>query len=109
MNNRLINNIFSNIPEVIPEEIFETIIQSGSVRIERIVSLNHNTPDGNWYDQDWDEWVIVLKGSAVIEFDNNDIVNLGVGDYCFIGSHQKHRVLATSFDEATIWLAVHIH
>lgn len=34
------------------------------VRVERIVSQGHVTPPGQWYDQDWDEWVSLLSGAA---------------------------------------------
>lgn len=63
------DNIFSRIPADIPEEIFETIAESGPVRIERIISHGQTTPRDVWYDQDLNELVILLKGSAGILFD----------------------------------------
>ena len=60
-----INNFFSDIPQNLPEELFETIVQSDNVTIERIVSDGHTSPQGFWYDQDQNEFVIVLKGNAV--------------------------------------------
>ncbi|NTV46153.1 MAG: hypothetical protein HGB11_06455, partial [Chlorobiales bacterium] len=44
------------------------------MRLERIVSEGHATPGGEWFDQEWDEWVILLSGSATLRF------NTGVGD-----------------------------
>ena len=58
------SNLFSNIPSNLPEELIETLIQSDGVRIERIVSHGHASPEGFWYDQDEHEWVVVLQGAA---------------------------------------------
>ncbi len=58
------SNLFANLPKDLPEEIFETILESDQLRIERIVSLGQSSPEGLWYDQDQNEWVILLKGAA---------------------------------------------
>ena len=101
-------NIFSNIPIHIPEEIFEEIVQTEHLKIERIVSQGHATPDGQWYDQDWDEWVILLRGHASLLFEGDDTpVTLGPGDHLHIPAHARHRVAWTAPDRETIWLAVH--
>ena len=44
-----------------------------SVRIERIVSNNHASPDNFWYDWDRHEWVVVLKGAATLRFEDGTI------------------------------------
>ena len=99
-------NFFSAIPEELPEEL-TTVLRAGEgVRIERIVSHGHNSPDGFWYDQPTGEWVIVLKGAARIEFEGKS-VEMKPGDYLDIPAHTKHRVAWTTPDEPTIWLAVH--
>jgi len=99
-------NFFTAIPEHPPEEL-TTILQAGEgIRIERIVSHGHNSPDGFWYDQPTGEWVIVLKGAARIEFEGKS-VEMKPGDYLDIPAHTKHRVAWTTPDEPTIWLAVH--
>jgi cupin 2 domain-containing protein len=101
-------NIFENIPERIPEEIFEAITSTPDVSIERIISKGHSSPKDFWYDQDRNEWVIVLKGFARIKFYKDEaIVDLRPGDYINIPAHCKHRVEWTDPDEATIWLAIH--
>ena len=100
------NNIFDAIPKNISDEIFETLIDSKKVKIERIISKGHTSPDSGWYDQDKDEWVIVLKGEAVISFSDGTSVNLKTGDYTNITAHQKHKVDWTDPDTETIWLAV---
>lgn len=101
-------NIFADIPDVIPEEIFETIIGTKAFRLERIVSDGHFTPEDKWYDQDENEWVILLKGSAslLLEGDKEPFL-LKPGNYLNIPAHRRHKVLWTDRDEKTIWLALH--
>ena len=104
------NNLFEHIPAEMPEELFETLQESGGVKIERIVSRGHTTPKGEWYDQSWDEWVVLLSGSAVLEFDGGRApVTLCAGDYILLPSGCKHRVARTEPDVDTIWLAIHFN
>jgi len=98
-------NLFSNIPTDLPEEITETLIDAKSVRIERIVSQGHVSPESSWYDQDQHEWVVVLKGAAKLRFED-ETVEMKPGDYINIPAHKRHRVEWTTLDEPTIWLAV---
>jgi len=103
-----INNIFSGIKNQSPEEIFETIIKTNQCKIERIISSGQSTEKGKWYDQDVDEWVIVLKGSAGLLFESNNVkIIMKPGDYVNIPAHQKHRVEWTDANEETIWLAIY--
>jgi cupin 2 domain-containing protein len=102
-----IKNIFSGIKNQSPEEIFETIIKTNQFKIERIISSGQSTDKGKWYDQDVDEWVILLKGSAGLLFESNREVIMKQGDYINIPAHQKHRVEWTDPNEETIWLAIH--
>lgn len=99
-------NIFSNIPSELPNEIFEDIIITDKLRVERIVSKGHSSPESGWYDQSENEWIIVLSGYGVIEYDNGSKVALKEGDYLNIKAHEKHRVIETSPDTATVWLAI---
>lgn len=100
-----IENLFKNLPENAGAEHFQTLISSDSVRIERIISFPNNPLSEEWYDQEEHEWVMVLQGNGVIVFDDYRIVTLNAGDHLNIPAHQKHRVVKTSKDEATIWLA----
>ena len=101
-------NIFSTIPQGIDKETIEVILGSGNLRIERIISGRHSTPDGQWYDQEQDEWVILLLGSAAVMFEgSSEAITLRPGDYFSIPAHLKHRVEWTERGEETIWLAVH--
>jgi cupin 2 domain-containing protein len=43
-------------------ELFEALLDRPGVRLERIVSTGQTTPDGDWYDQTADEWVVLLRG-----------------------------------------------
>jgi len=99
-------NIFSDIPANLPNEIFDDIITTDQLRIERIVSKGQTSPDTGWYDQNENEWLIVLSGYGVVEFINGVKITLKQGDYLNINAHKKHRVIETSSDEATVWLAI---
>ncbi len=100
-------NIYNPIPDDLSNEAFEILAQNASVKIERIISKGHTSPVTGWYDQDSAEWVIVLTGQASIAFENDTIVELKQGDYINIPAHNKHKVVSTSADTETIWLAVH--
>ena len=105
-----VNNLFKDLPNSIPEELVDVLTQSSTVRIERIVSTGHATADGEWYDQDQDEWVVVLKGEAKLLFDGDrEPRTMNVGDHLLIPAHRKHRVQWTSPDGPTVWLAVFFH
>jgi len=99
-------NIFSNIPAEIADEIFEDIIMTETLRVERIISKGQTSPESGWYDQSENEWLIVLSGYGIIEYINGVKVILKQGDYLNIKAHEKHRVIETSLDEATVWLAI---
>ena len=101
------SNIFDTIPDDIRAEIFEPLVDSENVTIERIISKGHSSPDSGWYDQDKNEWVIVLKGKAVLAFTDGSSTTLKAGDYINITAHQKHKVSWTDPDTETIWLAIH--
>ncbi|MFW2372791.1 MAG: cupin domain-containing protein [Gammaproteobacteria bacterium] len=100
------NNLFADIPSQLPDELTEVLVESRCVRIERIVSEGHRSDQGFWYDQDEHEWVLLIQGSASIEYDNGELIKMAAGDYCLIPAHQKHRVKSTSKTEKTIWLAI---
>lgn len=90
-------------------EAFETLLSASlpprqPVRIERIMSFGQE--NGEWYDQGWDEWVIVARGEAALEWEDGTVNELEQGDYLLIEAHKRHRVLRTSFD--CVWLAVHL-
>jgi cupin 2 domain-containing protein len=101
------SNIFDLIPATLKDELFEELISKDSLKIERIVSRGHTTPEHEWYDQRSNEWVILLQGEAILSFLNENDVRLKAGDYINIPAHKKHKVSWTKPDENTVWLAVH--
>ena len=89
-------------------EVFETLVETDFLKLERIVSTGQATPDGQWYDQAQDEWVALLNGSATLRFENPDeVVQLSPGDWLMIPAHRRHRVEATAADGETVWIALH--
>ncbi|MFV1968525.1 MAG: cupin domain-containing protein [Pirellulaceae bacterium] len=102
------HNLYDNIPSQLPEELFTDILKTQTFRMERIVSQGHASPEGFWYDQDQNEWVMVLEGAARIRIeDRTDAVELRPGDYLTIPAYKRHRVEWTAPDQRTVWLAVH--
>ncbi len=99
------NNLFKNIPDDLPEEISTILAENENVKIERIVSEGHASPAGFWYDQEQNEWVLLLAGSTVLTVGDGRI-ELNPGDYLLIPAHQRHRIESTSATEKTIWLAI---
>ncbi len=101
-------NIFDLVDlQGVGEEVFSDILATQSLKLERIVSKGQVTPEGYWYDQPRDEWVILLRGEATILFGNADTIDLKVGDYLLIPAHVRHRVTYTSHDPGCVWLALH--
>ncbi len=100
-------NIFDDYKAESEVEIFETLFKNENVVIERIVSYGNVTPDEEWYDQDKDEWVLLLDGIARLVFEDDKIVELKKGDYIYLPAHQKHKVIYTSTEPNCIWLAFH--
>lgn len=99
---------FFKLPDTLPSaEYFETLIQQKYLRIERIISTGQITPENQWYDQEHDEWVILLQGEAILSDDKGHKTRLTTGDYLLIKAHQKHRIDFTSHHPPCIWLAIH--
>ncbi len=101
-------NIEANLPDASSGEVIQVLaaLAGGAARIERIVSDGQASPPGFWYDQEGDEWVVVLRGGADVEFaDPAGEARLGQGDWLLIPAHRRHRVRST--EEGTLWLAVH--
>ncbi|HYH20679.1 MAG TPA: cupin domain-containing protein [Azospirillum sp.] len=101
------DNLLRNLPKDLPDELFFTLAESDTVRIERIVSTGQSSPDGFWYDQEWDEFVVLVHGAASLEVEGEPERTLKPGDWLVIPSHVRHRVAWTQADPPTVWLAVH--
>ena len=103
----VMKNLFTDIPEDLPDELLESLVNTDSVHIQRIVSKGHATPEQGWYDQQTNEFVILLKGAARLEYEDGRVVSLNPGDWLQIPAHTKHRVAWTEKTMETVWLAVH--
>ncbi len=102
------DNIFENLPTTTPEELCESLIRRDDLRLERIISTGHSSPPGEWYDQETDEWVMLLQGGAGILFEGESTaIAMRPGDYIHIPAHKRHRVEWTAPDQPTVWLALH--
>lgn len=103
-------NLFANLPaEPLDDEMFDPLTETGNVRIERIISTGHVTPEGQWYDQSQDEWVMLLKGEAHLLVEGEAKARrLAPGDWVYLPAHCRHRVTWTSSETPAVWLAVHV-
>ena len=99
-------NLFENIPENAPKELVTELLNAEGVRIERIISFGQRSPDGFWYDQKENEWVLLLEGSATLRFEEGDPAHLKPGDYLNIPAGKRHRVEKTAENCRTVWLAI---
>jgi cupin 2 domain-containing protein len=103
------DNLFAPIPPQITEEFFQVLLETPNFRLERIVSSGQVTPQGEWYDQDTHEWVVLLSGSASLRFEDEPERVLRPGDQLLIPAHRRHRVEWTDPTQPTVWLALHYH
>ncbi|ACO80673.1 hypothetical protein AvCA_45610 [Azotobacter vinelandii CA] len=102
-------NLFRPLPDASAGERFDDLLSLPGCRVERIVSQGQASPSGFWYDQDWDEWVLLLAGSAVLRLESqSQPIALAVGDHLLIPAGERHRVEATAPHGPTVWLAVHV-
>ena len=102
-------SLFSEAPEPLTAEVFETLLARPGIRIERILSKGQTTPEGQWYDQTDDEWVVLLKGRARLIIEGKPKpLELGPGDGVFLAAHCRHRVDWTDPDVMSLWLAIHL-
>lgn len=100
-------NLFAEIPADLPDELFQTLLTAPGLRVERIVSLGHASPDGFWYDQPTHEWVVLLQGAARLTVEGQTPIDLVPGSFLNIPARQRHRVDWTDPAGPTVWLAIH--
>ncbi len=89
-------------------ERVDELLRGSGCRVLRIVSRGHTSPASGWYDQDDGEWVVMLRGGAVLSFPDRCDLALRPGDYLYLPAHARHRVSWTDPQQDTVWLAVHI-
>lgn len=100
-------NLLTNIPDELPGELFTTLLENDHLKIERIISRGHHSPENSWFDQDSHEWVLLIQGEASIGYPDSPSVSLVAGEYLHIPAHRRHRVEWTLPGQDTIWLAIH--
>ena len=81
------------------------MIRNTAFTLEQIVTRGAASPKGFWYDQNRDEWVLLLRGEADLRFESGEQVALTAGDPLLIPVHRRHRVERTCAD--AVWLALH--
>ena len=101
-------NLFDDPPRQSDQEVLTELLCRKGVRIERIVSTGQSTPVDKPYYQEYEEWVLLVSGSAGLWIEGEAERELRPGDYVLIPSHRPHRVTWTAKDEPTVWLAVHL-
>lgn len=84
------------------QEVFQILFQSKAIKIERIISNGQST---EWFDQDFDEFVVLMQGTACLEFKTEDFKFLKAGSFLHIPKHHVHRVSKSSSD--ALCLAIH--
>lgn len=92
----------------LPDEVVDLLVEREGLRIERIVSTGQTTPQGQWYDEETGEWVLVVAGAARLRIEGEATDReLGEGDWIFLPAHCRHRVTWTRAEPPTVWLAIH--
>lgn len=101
--------LLAPLPSASNAEQFETLLERAGIRILRVVSDGQASPPGEWFDQDDDEWVVVLAGRAGLLVEGEaETRTLVPGAYAFLPAHCRHRVEWTDPDAPTVWLAIHM-
>jgi len=109
-------NLFTPNTQDPKNEQFDTLLQTASIHIEKITS--HGQSSDEWYEQDRNEWVVLIEGegkllfketsasqTASACFDDRNEVKLVKGEHIFIPKMKKHKVIYTS--SPAIWLAIY--
>ena len=102
-------NLLTDLPSgSLAEEVFTTLVERPGLRIERIVSTGQMTPEGEWYDQETGEWVLLVEGRARLRIEGEAYDReLRPGDFLHLPAHCRHRVVWTDKEKPTVWLAIH--
>ena len=101
-------NLLDELPGPGGDEHFEALLERPGLRLERIVSHGHVTPPGEWYNQEQDEWVMVVRGAAQLRIEGREPRDMAPGDWIFLPAYCRHRVEQTDPSQPTVWLALHI-
>ena len=100
-----LSNLFKLPDALSGEELITPLLKTAAFRVERIVSTGQKSPDGFFYSQEEDEFVVLLSGSAVLSVPDGR-VSLKAGDFYFLPARLRHRVEYTSVEPPAIWLCI---
>lgn len=100
-------SLLHDLPVHLMDERFDDLVKTSALRLERILSHGHATPEGQWYNQDRDEWVMLVQGRARLLIEGQAEIVLQPGDHVLLPAHCRHRVVWTEPDVITVWLALH--
>ena len=90
-------------PLPLTEEVTTILAENEHIRIERIISIGQIS---DWYDQAETEFVVLLNGNAIIEYENGTSIEMLKGDTLLIPPHERHRVSYTSSEPPCVWLCM---
>lgn len=102
-----LSRLLADLPPRGPDEHVAALYERPGLRLERIVSWGQITPEGEWYDQEQEEWVMVVSGAARLRIENQAVHDMRPGDSVLLPAHCRHRVEWTDPDQPTVWLALH--
>ncbi|WP_410498462.1 cupin domain-containing protein [Chitinibacter sp. S2-10] len=97
-------NLLTSPPPDSTAECFIPLLNHPAFKLEHIISSAHASAADFWYEQAEDEWVLLLSGSAQLQF-ADEIIALTAGDCLLIPAQTRHRVASCSIDAR--WLALH--
>lgn len=95
-------NLFADVDAPLRGERAEDLVSWGRLTMERLISAE--SENGGEYNQSWDEWVVLLRGSATLVV-AGDALDLRAGDWIWLPAHTPHTVTRTS--AGALWLAAH--
>ncbi len=98
-------NIFDPVEGSGQDELIIALLERTGFKLEQIVSNGRGSDPDFWYDQKGDEWVLLARGQAELEFDQESL-SMKAGDYLLIPDHTRHRVASCSPD--ALWLALNM-
>ncbi|WP_029608467.1 cupin domain-containing protein [Mycoplasma simbae] len=106
-NIELITNIFDlankiNISQADRSEIIKTLSNDNKTKVELIFSKNAST---DWMNSKMFELAFLIQGKAVVETNENKIIEMTAGDCISIHPNATHRVVSTS--KNALWIAIH--
>jgi len=100
-------NFFNDSGTIANKEKFVQLLNGKSFVAEKIISNGFKSPDNIWMKEKSNEWVMLIKGKAELEFENGEVLSLKAGDCLNIPANTKHRILYTSKKPFCYWLTIH--